>query len=422
MIIFFIYRFFLIPLLKILVFFLRPFSKGKLQATLNLHKNHPFVGARDPQRKVLWIHAASGEVEYARSIIRSLQPRRSEIFILLTFSSPSAIKLIQPFQSELDAWGPAPWDTRTDVQYFLKKWKPSMVLFSRTDVWPELSYQLFCNKTPSLLFSATLANESSRTRGLARSLTKWALNHLTTIFCVTENDLENFQNLDLTTPLSVQGDTRYDQVFYRLSHPKNFKTELGPKDNDSCIVLGSTWPEDENIFIPLISKFPELRWVIVPHEVGPGHISWIEKKLRQHHVEFQFYSSAINFSAQVLIIDQVGLLAEIYQWADLAFVGGSFRKQVHSVMEPLAIGLPILVGPYHQNNREALMFKEKSIESIPLVNVVNDTNQFETELTKILQSDLNRFNKKATEMIKAQCGASDTVLHWISENIHFRPE
>lgn len=94
----------------------------------------------------------AGEVEYARSVIRSLQPRRSEIFILLTFSSPSAVKLIQAFQHELDAWGPAPWDTRNDVQCFLKKWAPTMVLFSRTDVWPELSYQLHCKNTPTLLF------------------------------------------------------------------------------------------------------------------------------------------------------------------------------------------------------------------------------------------------------------------------------
>lgn len=381
LLVFYFYRFILVPLAYMLLQLARPFLQGKLREMIE-DKNKGFYKIKKAGSeneialaRPYWIHAASGEIEYARPVIRELKRQHPEVPILVTYSSPSAKKILESLH-EVDVWAALPWDVDFLVQRFIKKWNPRVLLFSRTDVWPTLVSVAKKEKIPATLFSATFADNSSRLKGLTRYLTKYTLNHLTEIHCVSTEDIHNLHKLDLRVPIVASGDTRFDQVFHRLENPKALKNELIPSPEDFIFIAGSTWPEDEAILLPALEKLKSvhIQIIIAPHETTASHLESLEKKMKDLGLRFVRYSQAQVWPAgSILIVDQVGILAELYTWADIAFIGGSFKKQVHSVMEALAAGLPVMVGPYHHNNREALFYQKKNYSSGMIVQVIHSS-------------------------------------------------
>jgi len=378
-VVFVFYKNFLAPLAYCLLQILRPLTSGKLREMIE-DKNHRHTRLKSDRTETeirdaqpFWIHAASGEIEYARPVIRELKKLYPEIPLLVTYSSPSAKKILDSIH-EIDAWSALPWDLSGDVKQFLARWNPRLILFSRTDVWPVLSQVCRSKQIPAILFSATFADNSSRLKGLTRYLTRYSLNQLSSIQCVTEQDIQNLQPLLLNTALTVTGDTRFDQVFHRLENPKPLKNLLIPRPEDFVFIAGSTWPEDEAVLLPALARMQGsgCKVILAPHETGAEHLAFLEKEMKRLGISYVRYSQTETWRIdEVLLVDQVGLLAELYTWGDIAFIGGSFRKQVHSVMEALAAGLPVLVGPCHLNNREALLYQRKNFSSGLIVQIVH---------------------------------------------------
>lgn len=419
MISFWLYQNILYPSISFLISFFAFFQKNKKWAQFYFERKSPQFQKIRPElfdkKKPIWIHASSGEIEYARPVLRELKKLDPSLPLLVTYSSLSAKKILAGL-AEIDAWGPSPWDSRLSVQKFLDEWKPQLALFARTDVWPQVSYQLSQRQIPSLLFSATLADNSSR-KGVGKSLQKFCLSHLTKIMAVSEDDLKNFQELGLEN-VEVKGDTRFDQVFYRLENAQKIRTELKPSNASQVFVAGSIWPEDEEQIIPVIKKNPGLKFILAPHEVSAESIKKLEEDLRSRAITFTRYSMAEKWEREsVLIVDKVGVLAEIYPWGRFAFVGGSFRRLVHSVMEPLAAGLFTFVGPHHQNNREALLFQSKFVGQTPLVQVVHSSDELDQKLKNLLTSS-NLSQGEITQYLQDLTGSTKTVVEWIRWHLH----
>lgn len=379
--VFYIYTFILAPLTFFLFQILRPFLPSKLKEMIR-DKNRSFykikiVGNEShlALARPFWIHAASGEIEYARPVIRELKRKYPEIPILVTYTSPSAKKILESLD-DVDLWAALPWEFGIFIQSFIKRWNPRLLLFSRTDVWPMVATVANEKRIPTVLFSATFAENSSRLSGLSRVLTQHTLNNLSEIHCVSGEDLENLAGLNLRVPCFVTGDTRFDQVFHRLANPKALRSELMPSPEDFILIAGSTWPEDEAVLLPALAqlKGAHIQTIIAPHETTPEHLLSLEKNITALGMKSVRYSQAEHWPAgTLLIVDQMGILAELYTWGDIAFVGGSFKKQVHSVMEPLAAGLPVMVGPFHHNNREALFYQKKNYSSGMIVQVIHNS-------------------------------------------------
>lgn len=416
--VFIFYKYLLMPLLYVLLQVIRPFSKGKLRELLD-DKNRNFTVCKDAgmrDRRPVWIHAASGEIEYARSIIRELRAQAPNVPILVTYSSPSAKKILAGL--DIDAWSTLPWDFEFCFESFLKLWNPRVLLVSRTDVWPVMAASMRKNKIPSYLFSATFADNSSRLRGLTRLLTAYSLDQLSGIFCVSEEDVRNIQNLNLKTNIQSTGDTRFDQVLHRLNHPKELKLSLRPKG--FTVVFGSTWPEDEKQIWPILGELQKenVKFIFAPHETTKDHLQHIEEHLKKNGLSYCFYSRAERWQEEdVLIVDQVGILAEIYTWGNCAFVGGSFRRQVHSVMEPLAAGLPVMVGPFHQNNREALFYQNKSASEVSLVQCVQNSNELLAHIKKIAGKDISEIQKAVLLEIYKNQGSTQKLFALIGPQL-----
>lgn len=377
--IFLFYKYVIVPLAFMLLQLTRPFLKGKLREMIE-DKNTGFYRIKIKGSEVelaaarpIWIHAASGEIEYARPVIRELKKQYPYLPIMVTYSSPSAKKILESLH-DVDLWCALPWDIDFLMKRFIRKWNPRVLLFSRTDVWPVLVEVAKKERLPAALFSATFADNSSRLKGITRYLTRYSLNHLSEIHCVSAEDIQNLDALKLQVPLKVSGDTRFDQVFHRLENPKALKSSLMPSPEDFVFIAGSTWPEDELVLLPALEKLQGmyLRTILAPHETTASHLEHLENQIRALGMKSVRYSQVDTWNpGDILIIDQVGILAELYTWADIAFIGGSFKKQVHSVMEALAAGLPVMVGPFHRNNREAIFYQKKTYSSGMVVQVVH---------------------------------------------------
>lgn len=345
-------------------------------------------------RRPLWIHAASGEIEYAKPILREIRKANPEVPLLVTYTSPG-IKASLKSLSEISFFCQAPWDSPSEWQRFLSHFKPSSLWIARKDVWPEMVYQCQQFSIPSFLFSAPMTRLNFESYGTWSSVRRTTLERLNKIYCVHEEDKEFFLKISDKLQVEAVGDTRFDQVQFRLRHAKPLKENLKPSEDSPVMVAGSTWPLDDEVLLEVMEKIPHLRCIWAPHEVEKQKIESLMKRFAKIGVSYQKYSSAgpeEKWTSRVLLVDEVGLLADLYVWGRVAFVGGSFGEKVHSVMEPLASGIPVVIGPQYLNSREALEFSEikfsvkgeAGLNDICLVNRALDSDSMALQLRNIL--------------------------------------
>lgn len=375
------------------------------------------------------IHAASGEFEYAKPVIRALKAEFPSCHITATYFSPSYAKNVHGF-SEVDEAYYLPLDLSWSCRRFLRRLRPDLVLIARTDLWPEWLWQCRRQNIPVWLFSATKnLTQSGPVRGLTKSLRRFPYSLLEEIHCVSSEDRDQLIHLGLdSAKVFVGGDTRFDQVLHRLAQPKPLKEELRPafSKDQAILVAGSTWTEDERALLPATRDLlaqSQLRLIIAPHEPSSSHIEGLKTLLNNLSLPFDIYSTCKGpWTSPVLIIDQVGILADLYSWGDLAFVGGSFKGPVHSVMEPLATGLVTLVGPRHQNNREAMEFQKLPLKepSISMVLACSSAEELSQQLQQLVCSDLERLRHSRTLIqteVNNRRGASQSLVERVANRL-----
>lgn len=425
-----LYRHLLFPLLMFAMKAAARFSgeNNKIREGLKLRARDdsgtwPWLACTKGQRPV-WIHCASMEFEYAKPVITALKARFPDLKIMVTYFSPTVAQAARRFPG-VDFACPMPWDRPAIWREFLCHHEPRALLLARTDTWPEMLRQTREHGIPSLLFSATLAAESGRARGLGRLMSRIVFSDLTEIFCVSKEDKEVFDSLGLqpTTHVRIAGDTRYDQVQARLSKPKSIKQNLFLTMPTPTLVAGSTWSEDESVLLNVIQSMQKgherVRFVLVPHEPTAAHLTELEDRLQTFGLRSVRYSSASTWEANtVLIIDQIGILAELYAQGTYAFVGGSYRKTVHSVMEPLAAGCLTFVGPLHSNNREALEFATQALRPgshLTMVQPARDADEFQRHLEHALAEFDASARASIQEEIRRRSGKTELVVQWLIE-------
>ncbi len=371
--------------------------------------------------KPVWIHCASGELEYAKPVIQELKRRDPGQKILVTYFSPSVKAAVERLAG-IDLHSPSPWDRGADVAALIRHHQPRALLIARTDAWPAMVREARRHGVPSLLFSATLAGSSGRLKPIARPLSRWALGGLDEIFCVSDDDRDGFASLGLEDKTKVAGDTRFDQVCARLAAPKETKPLFASLPGTRVLVAGSTWAEDEAELVPVIARLRgRCKFVVAPHEPSEAHLAALEARLRAAGLRSLRYSEAgrIDGTVDAIVVDVVGILAELYLSGDFAFVGGSFRKTVHSVMEPLGAGCPTFVGPLHWNNREALEFARIPLpgaRSGTAVTPVSGGADWGARLADALEAGpeaAERWKAFIRREIESRSGKSGFVVDWV---------
>ncbi|MDQ3557063.1 MAG: hypothetical protein M3409_09865 [Gemmatimonadota bacterium] len=317
---------------------------------------------RDPARPLVWFHAPSvGEGLQARAVVEALRRRRKpDVQIVYTFFSPSAEGFARSVPADFADY--LPLDFSVDVRRALAALRPTVLAFSKTDVWPALTREAERRKVRMALLSATLPAESSRLSGPARWLLGPAYRRLDRVAAISAAHAARFAALGVPEERrGVMGDARFDQVWHRAATAD----ALAPWHRALAaaglpvLVAGSTWPADEERLVPAVAQVTKklpLRLVLVPHEPSPEHLARAEARLAVAGLRSVRFS-AMDWDAPlppVLVVDRTGVLGELYAAAAIAYVGGGWGSAgLHSVLEPAAFGVPTLFGPRHTNAREA---------------------------------------------------------------------
>jgi 3-deoxy-D-manno-octulosonic-acid transferase len=237
---------------------------------------------------------------------------------------------------------------------------------------------------------------------------------------VSAEDKEVFESFGVTHPVvSVIGDTRYDQVWRRSAESRTRRL-IDPKvlEEKKVLVIGSSWREDEEILIPacrsVFETHPCFLVILVPHEPTEENLERIESSLNGSASSIRFSNLHEYRGEKIILIDSIGILMGLYQYADAAFVGGSFRGGVHNVLEPAAYGVPVLFGPKHTNSREAMdMLGERAGLT------GGDTWTVANELRRLLDDDAWRreVGERALTIVKRNVGATDRFLAYLEQAV-----
>lgn len=312
----------------------------------------------DKTKKMIWVHSSSlGEFEQAKPIIEKLK-NDFNINVLVTFFSPSGYENSKKYQFA-DLVSYLPYDTKFNAKNILSIVKPSLVIFTRYDIWPNLVREIGKNSIPLFLVDATLRKDSFRKFFISKSLHEILYKQFTRILTVSTNDVINFKEygLDESRVFAV-GDTRFDRVYERSLSARNkniIKQEI--LTGKKIFVAGSTWHEDEEIILPSFLKAAKfdssLMMIIAPHEPDLNHLEALENEFRKK-ISFIRFSHLNNYAGErVIIVDSIGILFTLYSYAHLAFVGGGFKYNIHNILEAAVYGIPVLFGPKITNSQEA---------------------------------------------------------------------
>ena len=325
---------------------------------------------RDPDRPVVWVHAPSvGEGFQARAVIRELRALRPDVQVLYTFFSPSAEEITRSINADVATY--LPWDLRGPLGCVMEAVAPDAVIFTKTEIWPTLVSEADRRGIPVGMIGAVVTRESGRMGPLAKMLMKPSWNALSLACANSEEDALALQSLGVS-PRAVRttGDPGIDSAVYRF-RGRDLRQRwhaLLQADVRPTVVAGSTWVSDEDVLLPALVSTREtvtdLRLIIAPHkpyELAVAKVierverdGWWAKTLSSLEDALAGDAPEVSLRPNAIVVDRVGVLANLYGLASVSFVGGGFHgRGLHSVLEPAAAESGVLFGPQHHRARAA---------------------------------------------------------------------
>ncbi len=379
------------------------------------------VNSGDGQPRVLFHCASMGEFEQIRPVLRALRETQPGLVHVVSFFSPSGFENVEEDRF-LDLKIYLPLDTVGRIAKFLNLLQPRLLVISKHDVWPNLVWSLASRKIPAMLVNGTMPADSYALKPGLRGFYRSVYSRLRFIAPASQRDLEGFAKIvGNLVPMEVLGDTRFDQVLIRSQetarkHLLNAEA-LGQK---KVIVAGSIWPSDEQHLFPafarLLREHPDLVLILVPHEPEPDHVQNIANFFEgEGHSSFRFSerNNGAGFARhRILIVDQIGVLANLYGYGHIAYVGGSFGPGVHNVMEPAAYGLPVLFGPKILNSPEAQALLERQAGFR-----VESWQDCYGHFSSLLKNEKLRqeMGRRARQLVEENRGATEKIVRKILE-------
>ncbi len=383
-----------------------------------------FCASRDKNNPVYVVHCASlGEYEMAKPIIEGIREQHSKSDIVLTFFSPSGYEQVKDDNSA-DLTIYLPFDSVQSVNWFYKKLQPQKLILTSYEIWPNLIWLAKHHNITSYVTSARLRSGSAKTWPIIRNFYSTVFRDIDHIYPITETDMaliQKYFDLSEHTEIDVLGNTRYDRVLERSQHHKD--THLLPQgfQHQPTVIAGSIWPNDNRVILPalmqILQDYEQLKLVLAPHEPNTHHLSELEQWCIDNQLSYRLLSetNGDHNRSRIILVDSVGVLAELYRDGDIAFVGGAFKGAVHNVMEPAAADCVVTFGPkYHNSNEAELLVKNGGGFT------VENADQFQGILQNLLsdQEKLKRSQQIARQIIQENAGATQkTVSHILREPI-----
>src|ERR1700761_7645046 len=317
----------------------------KAKAWINGRKNISY----EHFEQSAWFHFASlGEVEQGLPVLMAFRSKNPGQKIVVTFFSPSGYE-IRKNTPYADAVYYLPLDTPNNARQFIAALNPSIAVFTKYEYWYHFFNELHNNHIPLYIISGIFRPDQVFFKwygGLHRKM----LGFVTRFFVQDEDSKLLLQKLNIDN-VSVSGDTRFDRVWANAQQPKSFPLIETFKNGQKVFIAGSTWPEDEVLIAQLVDDHPDWKFIFAPHEIGEEKINKLLDVLPDSATRYS--QLTINHSPQTLIIDNIGMLSSLYQYGDMAYIGGGFGAGIHNTLEAAAFGLPVIFGPNYEKFKEA---------------------------------------------------------------------
>jgi 3-deoxy-D-manno-octulosonic-acid transferase len=367
--------------------------------------------AIQPEDKTFWFHCASlGEYEQGLPVFEALKSKYPNHKIVLSFFSPSGYE-VRKNTKLADVVVYLPLDTKANAKYFLDLVNPEYILFVKYEIWPNLLLEIKKRELKAVLISATFRKNQSFFKwygGFMRSAL-FGFNH---IFTQNEHSKVLLESVGYKN-VCVSGDTRFDRVTNQLAIDNTVSFIEDFKANNLCIVFGSTWPDDDKLYLDFINKNenPNLKFVIAPHNIKPNYISSLQSQLKVKTICFSKMNSENLGTYKVFILDTIGYLSKVYSYADIAYVGGGAGKTgLHNILEPAVFGIPILIGKHYDKFPEA-----KSLIKLGGVVSISNSKTLQSSLQALLINSNLREKQGLTNkvFIEKNKGAVIQILDYI---------
>ena len=343
-------------------------------------------------KNIVWFHCAShGEYEQVNQLISKYKNNFPQDKILLTFFSPSGFNNVKK-NNCIDWIFYLPLDTQKNAKKFIKLVMPKKVFFVKSEFWYNYMNQLSLYKIPLYHVSCVFDKEKF---SIFSSFSTEILSKSKHFFVQDKNSLDVLNSINIKNS-SITGDTRFDSILENIKNKKEDQRILEFCLDKTTIIFASVWPEDEHIFKKFIKENSQYKFIIAPHELNYcKNISEL--------FDVELYSEFDTPSEKnILLINKIGILKDIYKYCSLAYVGGGFGKGIHNIIEASANLKPVVFGPNHSQFIEA-----KDLIKINGAASVNNYKEFLSQFNKLNSS----FNKKAvSDYIKDKSGATDKII------------
>lgn len=373
----------------------------------------------DPNAKYIWFHAASlGEFEQGRPLMERIRKDYPQYKILLTFYSPSGYEVRKNYE-EADIICYMPVDTRLNAIRFLRLVRPVMAFFIKYEFWSNFLHILKHRNIPTYSVSSIFREDQVFFKWYGRNYAG-VLKCFTRFFVQNEESKRLLEGIGITA-VDVVGDTRFDRVLQIKEAAKQlpiceaFRTGVAssqsadvPHHDFKVFVAGSSWPPDENIFIPFFNEHKDWRLLIAPHVIAEEHLKLILSLIKgKKVVRYTQTTPEEAADADVLIIDCFGLLSSMYNYGDVAYIGGGFGVGIHNTLEAAVWNMPVIFGPNNKKFQEAqgLLKSGGGFE----INTYEDCSALMSSLMND-ETFLKQAGDKAGAFVAHLAGATDKVL------------
>lgn len=365
--------------------------------------------------KVIWFHTASlGEYEQGLPVLEALKENYPNHTFVLTFFSPSGYE-VKKDSAVADVITYLPLDTKANVRKFLKLVHPELVVFVKYEFWPnylaELKKQQIHTISISTIFRPSQVFFKFYGGWMQKSL--HAFNH---IFVQDETSQQLLKNINYTS-VTISGDTRFDRVLEILERDNSLSFIEEFKNNTTSIVIGSSWSEDEAIFVPFVNASTEnCKFIIAPHNIKSQEIEKLKKSISKSTVLFSEMEQHSDLSQfDVFIIDTIGILTKVYSYADIAYVGGGMGNTgLHNTLEPAVFGIPVVIGKTYTGFKEA-----EDLVKLGGVLSIKSQIAFENTMIRLLE-DANfkdAVGKINHDYVHANGNASKIIIEYLSKKL-----
>jgi 3-deoxy-D-manno-octulosonic-acid transferase len=350
-------------------------------------------------KKRIWFHCASlGEFEQGRPLIEKLQ-NDPNLEVFVSFFSPSGFEIIQKKNSVNNIFYLPP-DTRRNANKMIQLLEPDVCIFVKYEFWANLIFALKKNKVKLYCVSGLFRDGQIYFK---YRFFKNVLRSFDQIFVQNEISKSLLNSINYKD-VKVTGDTRFDRVVNGVQSAKKIENVERFLNGEKCFLIGSSWPDDEKNLFPLICD-PEFsgKSIIAPHNIDASHVKNILENLGEKAIAYSAIEGQDLSKFQFLIIDNIGMLSNLYQYGDVAYVGGAFHGSLHNILEPAAFGLPVIFGPKFEKFPEGKTFIEHGIGLS-----VNDQNEL-TNAFYHFKENHPEVTLKVKSFVNGNIGATDLI-------------